>query len=78
MQFLKKQGRKETCTIVEFGPSKIDGHGMVTVLLFSQCTRYAQHYSSFLNLQDVCNIIQVNYQYFEHPLKMKIYLSYRG
>ena len=58
--FPKKSGREKTCTRVEFGPSKIDGHSMVTVVLFSQCTWYAQNYNSFLNLQDMCNIIQVN------------------
>ena len=59
--FSKKKIRwRKTCTREEFDPSKFDGHSMVTVLLFSQCTRYAQNYSSFLNLQDMCNIIQVN------------------
>ena len=56
----KKMRQRKTCTRVEFGPLKIDGHSMVTVLRFSQCTRYAQNYSSFLNLQDMCNVIEVN------------------
>ena len=68
MQFFKQtknKAEKKTCSRVEFGPSKIDGHSMGTVLLFSQCTRYVQHYTG-------------QFQYLEHQLEMKIYLRYRG
>ena len=53
--------QKITCTRVEFGPSKIDGHSMVTVNTpFFPMHKICTKLSSFLNLQDMCNIINEN------------------
>ena len=55
MQFFKKKknkAEKKTCTRVEFGPSKIDVHSMVTVLFFPN----AQDMHFFPNAQG-CTVL---------------------
>ena len=60
VQSFQKIRWRKTCAIVEFEPSKIDGHSMVIVLLLFPIHKICTKYSSFLNVQNMCNIIQLN------------------
>ena len=61
VQFVRKIMWRKTCARVEFGPPKINGHSIVAVLLSPMHKICMKLYrSSFLYVQDVCHIIQLN------------------
>ena len=60
MPRLKIRQRKKPVPEWNSDLRRLIGIAWLLYSFFSQCTRYAQNYSSFLNLQDMCNIIQVN------------------
>ena len=57
---LKKKGREKPVPECNLNLQSLMGIAWLLYSFFSQCTRYAQNYSSSLNLQGMYNIIQVN------------------
>ena len=65
--FPKKRQRK-ACTRVEFGPLKIDGHSMVTVLLFLPNTQDMHKITVLSSICKICATLYRSTSIFQTPI----------
>ena len=60
VQFFQKIRLRKPVPEWNLGLRRLMGIAWLLYFFFSQCTRFAQNCSSFFNVQDMCNIIQLN------------------